>query len=293
MPAFRLSFLVLAGVILVGFGLSAFIVDEREYALKFRFGEVIESEYEPGLHFKVPFVNNVRKLPRQILTIDTEPEEIITAEKKTVFVDFFLKYRITDPIRFYVSTGGGSEINAADRLLEIIKGAIRSEFSKRTVQEVVSVQRTGLMDDMLNTARTTAQELGVELTDLRVKRVEFSDDVADSVYERMREERNRIATELRAEGAEQAEALRAAADRQRTVIRAEAFREAQTIRGDGDAQAAEIYASAYQADADFYAFYRSIEAYRNAIGNGNDLLVLEPDSDFFRFLNDSDGDPSN
>lgn len=289
MPAARFGLLVFAGVLLVGFGLTAFWVDEREHALKFRFGEIVKSDYSPGLHFKVPVYNNIVKLPNQILTIDTPPEEIITAEKKTVYVDFFLKWRIVSPVEYYIGTGGGREDRAAGRLLEIIKGKIRAEFSKRTVKEVVSVQRTGLMDDMLREAEDTARELGVELVDLRVKRVEFSDVVAESVFIRMRQERNRIATELRAEGAEKAEQLRAAADRDRTVELAKAYRESQKIRGIGDATAANTYASAYKKDAEFYAFYRSIEAYKSSIGQANDLLVLEPDSEFFRYLGDSSG----
>lgn len=290
MPAARFGILVFAGVLLVGFGLTAFWVDEREHALKFRFGEIVTSDYSPGLHFKVPIYNNIVKLPNQILTIDTPPEEIITAEKKTVYVDFFLKWRILSPVEYYIGTGGGREDRAAGRLLEIIKGKIRAEFSKRTVREVVSVQRTGLMDDMLREAEATAKELGVELVDLRVKRVEFSDVVAESVFIRMRQERNRIATELRAEGAEKAEQLRASADRDRTVELAKAYRDAQKIRGVGDATAANTYAKAYKKDAEFYAFYRSIEAYKSSIGQTNDLLVLEPDSEFFRYLGDSSGD---
>lgn len=271
------------------FVFCTFTVDEREYALKFKFGEIVRSDYEPGLHFKIPIANNIGKLPRLILTIDAPPEEVITAEKKTVSVDFFVKWRIIDPVQFYISSGGGQEERAAQRLTEIIKASLRAEFSERTVQEVVSVQRSGLMSDMLAAATDTASELGIELVDLRVKRVEFNADVADSVFQRMRQERNRIATELRAEGAEEAEQLRATAEKERTVIRAEAFRDAQKIRGAGDAGAAEIYGNAYSQDAEFYAFYRSIEAYRNSLGRANDLLVLTPDSDFFRYLNDSSG----
>ncbi len=286
----KFGILVVLGLILVGVGLCAFTIDEREYGLKFRFGEIVRADYEPGLHFKIPFVNNIVKLSNQILTIDAPPEEVITAEKKTVFVDFFLKYRIIEPTQFYISTGGGIVDTADRRLLEIIKGSLRAEFAKRTVQEVVSVQRTGLMSDMLSGAKETASEIGVELVDLRVKRVEFNSEVSGSVFSRMRQERQRIATELRAEGAEEAEQLRAAADRERTVLQAEAFRDSQIIRGEGDAMAAETYANAYSENAEFYAFYRSIEAYRNSLGHSGDLLVLNPDSEFFRYLNDSAGE---
>lgn len=284
----KLGVVVIIGAALIALGLCAFTVDEREFAMKFRFGEIVKTDYEPGLHFKIPFVNNIVKLPNRILTIDAQPEEVITAEKKTVFVDFFLKYRIVEPIEYYKSTGGREE-SANRRLLEIIKGSLRAEFAKRTVQEVVSVQRSDLMTDMLAGATKTAKELGVELIDLRVKRVEFNSDVSDSVFSRMRQERQRIATQLRAKGAEEAEQLRATADKERTVIQAEAFRDAQKVRGEGDALAAELYANAYNKNAEFYAFYRSIEAYRNSLGQAGDLLVLNPDSEFFRYLNDSSG----
>ena len=282
----RFIAVIVLGLALVILGLSVFTVDEREYALKFRFGEVIASDYEPGLHFKMPIVNNVRKFPRQILTLNNPPEEVITAEKKSVFVDFFLKWRIRDPREYYVSTGG-NEVIATGRLLEILKADLRNEFAKRTVRQVVSLERTVLMDDIVVAAAETATEFGIELVDVRGKRVEFSDAVAGSVYRRMRQERATVATELRAEGAEEAERMRADADRQRTVLIAEANREAQRIRGEGDAISAEVYARAFNRDREFYAFYRSIQAYRNSIGLTGDLLVLDPDGDFFRYLNDA------
>lgn len=289
MGASRIAIFVLLGIALVGFGACAFTVDEREYALKFKFGAIVRSDYDSGLHFKWPFVNNVVKLPKYILTIDTPPEEVITAEKKTVFVDFFLKWQIVDPDTYYISTGGGREDMAALRLTEIVKGSLRSEFAKRTVQEVISVQRAGLMDDMLIAASATANELGVELVDLRVKRVEFNQDVQGSVFDRMRQERLRIATDLRAKGKEEAEELKAIADRQVIVIEAEAYRESQKIKGEGDARAADIYAQAFSQDEEFYSFYRSISAYKTALGRSGDLLVIESDSDFLRYLNDSQG----
>lgn len=286
----RFIVVIVLGLALVILGLSVFTVDEREYALKFRFGEVIASDYEPGLHFKMPIVNNVRKFPRQILTLNNPPEEVITAEKKSVFVDFFLKWRIQDARQYYISTGG-NEVIATGRLLEILKADLRNEFAKRTVRQVVSLERTVLMDDIVVAAAETATEFGIELVDVRVKRIEFSEDVAESVYRRMRQERATVATELRAEGAEEAERMRADADRQRTILIAEANREAQQIRGEGDAVSAEVYARAFDRDREFYAFYRSIQAYRNSIGLTGDLLVLEPDGDFFRYLNDAGGAP--
>ncbi len=282
----RFIVVIALGLALVILGLSVFTVDEREYALKFRFGEVIASDYEPGLHFKMPIVNNVRKFPRQILTLNNPPEEVITAEKKSVFVDFFLKWRIRDARQYYISTGG-NEVIATGRLLEILKADLRNEFAKRTVRQVVSLERTVLMDDIVVAAAETATEFGIELVDVRVKRIEFSEDVAGSVYRRMRQERATVATELRAEGAEEAERMRADADRQRTILIAEANREAQKIRGEGDAVSAEVYARAFDRDKEFYAFYRSIQAYRNSIGLTGDLLVLDPEGDFFRYLNDA------
>lgn len=284
----RFAVIVIAGLALVALGLSAFTVNERELAIKLQVGDVVQSEYEPGLHFKIPIIQNVRKFPKRILTIEDEPERIFTAERLALQVDFFVKWRIVDAVRFYTSTGG-SQMVANNRLSEIIKNAIVTEFGQRSVSEAISIERVELMRDMLQTAKTTAEGLGVQLIDVRVKQVEFPDDVRNSVYEQMREERKRVAAERRAEGREIAELVRAEADRERTVIIAEANRDAQKIRGEGDARAAEIYAEAYEQDAEFYSFYRSIDAYRQSIGRSGDILVLGPDSDFFRYLNDTGG----
>ncbi len=284
----RSFMLVLLGAALVAGAMSVFTVDERQLAIKFRFGEIIQTDYVPGLHFKVPFINNVLKFDKRILTLDNRPERFLTVEKKNVIVDFFVKWRITDATKFYVTTRG-SETTTAQRLLEIIKDSIRGEFAKRTVVEVVSAERSALLDNMMATARKAASELGIDIIDVRVKRIDLPAQVSGSVYDRMREERVRIAKQLRAEGAEAAETLRAEADRKRTVLLAEAYRDSEKIRGDGDAAAAEIYANAYDKNREFYAFHRSLQAYRSAIGNGNDLLVLEPDSEFFRYLNSQTG----
>ncbi len=275
---------------LVGFLVygAVFTVNERELAVKFRFGEIVSADYQPGLHFKIPFINSVRKYPRRLLSINNTQEKFLTEEKKNLLVDFFIKWRIEDVGQFYRASSGEPTI-AAQRLLEIVKDGIRAEFAKRTVPEVVSAERRDIMDDMLSKARANAQELGIEVIDVRVKRIEFADEVSESVFRRMREERSRVAAELRAQGAETAERIRAEADRSRTIILAEANREAQIIRGEGDGKAAEIYANAYEQDAEFYAFYRSIEAYRNSLGTEGDLLVLGSDSDFLRFLNQSTG----
>ncbi len=265
-----------------------FVVDERELVIKRRFGEIVKSDYEPGLHFKLLIWNDILKFPRQILTISNPQELFLTLEKKNLFVDFFIKWQVEDAAVYYNATGG-TEIIAAQRLLEIVKDGIRAEFAKRTVPEVVTAERRELMDDMLNAVRANAKELGVSVIDVRVKRIEFSDTVSESVFDRMRQERARTAAELRAEGAENAELIRANADRERTVILAEAYRDAEILRGEGDALSAKIYAQAYEKDPDFYSFTRSIEAYRRSLGNSNDLLVLDSEGDFFRFLKKSEG----
>ena len=284
----RFGILVFAGLALIVLGLSVFTVDERELAVKLKFGRVVTADFEPGLHFKIPFINNVRKFPRRIQTIRGAEEEIFTFERKELLVDFFVKWRVVDSVQYYTSTGGYSEVAGA-RLEEIIKNAIVTEFGKRTVQEAISVQRTELVRDMLESSSLTARELGVELVDVRVKQVEFPPAIRDSVYKQMSQERARVAAELRAQGREIATELRADADLERTIIESEAYRDAQKLRGEGDAIAAQIYASAYEKDPEFYAFYRSIEAYKKSMGKSGDLLVLDPNNEFFRYLNQSDG----
>lgn len=279
-------FLFLAALAVVGVMMSLFYVDERELAVKFRFGEIIDADFEPGLHAKIPVVNNVQFFPKRILTINNPQELFLTKEKKNLFVDFFVKWRITDVSIFYETTRG-EQIVAAQRLLEIVKDGLRAEFAKRTVPEVVAAERRALMGSVLSKASSDAGTLGIEVIDVRVKRIEFSDEVSESVFNRMRQERARTAAELRAEGAENAEQIRAEADRERTVILAEAYRDAEKIRGEGDAGSAEIYAQAYEKDEEFYSFHRSIQAYRDSIGTGNDVLVLDSNSDFFRYLNKS------
>lgn len=276
--------LVVLVVALIGGSMSVFTVDEREHAAKFRFGEIIDSEFSPGLHFMIPFVNNVQKYPRQILTLSNPQEMFLTAEKKNLLVDFFVKWRITDVGQYYRASGGNENL-AAQRLLEIMKDGIRGEFAKRTVPQVVAAERRELFEAILDVARHNATGLGIEVIDVRVKRIEFSEEVSESVFNRMRQERARTASELRAQGAESAEQIRADADRQRTVIIATANREAEKLRGEGDAAAAQIYADAYRKNPEFFAFYRSIAAYRRSLGQQNDLLVVDADSQFFRYLN--------
>lgn len=278
--------LVLLGIGVFVLSLSVFTVNERERAIKLQLGQVVQSEYDPGLHWKIPLVQNVHKFPRRILTIQDRPERVFTAEKKALQVDFFVKWRIVEPVKFYTSTGGSLQL-ADGRLSEIIKNAVVTEFGKRTVAEAISVERVDLMRDMLVNAAGTAEDLGVELVDFRVKQVELMEDVRQAVYAQMSAERQRVATELRAEGRADADRIEAEADRERTVILADARRDSEKLRGDGDARAAEIYAEAFNQDPEFYAFYRSINAYKQSMGNAGDLLVLDPSNEFFRYLNQS------
>ncbi len=284
----RFMVVIVFGLGLLVLGLTAFTVNERELAIKLQVGEVVESAYEPGIHFKIPIIQTVRKFPSRIMKIDDEPQRVFTLERTAMQVDYFVQWRIVDEVPFYTSTGG-SQFIAMERLREIIKNSIVTEFGKRTVQEAISVERLELMSDMLASSAATAKGLGIELVDFRIKQVEFVEDVRNSVYNQMREERAQVAAEIRAEGRETAELIRSTAEKDRTVILASANRDGQIIRGAGDAKAAEIYANAYNQDPEFYAFYRSIDAYRNSVGRSGDILVLDPDNEFFRYLNQSDG----
>ena len=270
---------------------ATFIVSEQELAVMFRFGEVMRSDFTPGLHFKVPIYNDVIKFERRILTVTNPSEAFLTNEKKNLIVDFFVKWRVKDAAQYYRATAGNESI-AGQRLIEIIKDGLRSEFANRTIQQVVTAERSELIGAMLARASPVARELGISIVDVRVKRLDLPDEVSDSVFNRMRQERGRVASQLRAEGAEASERIRAGADRERTVILAEAYRDAERQRGLGDARAAEIYAQAYEHNPEFYAFYRSMRAYREAIGQDRDILVLAPDSDFFKYLRNSASAPT-
>ena len=282
-------FLILGVLAAVVASMALFIVDEREHAVKLKFGEIVRSDYQPGLHWKWPIAETVAKFPDRILTYDSEPEKYLTGEKKNILVNYYVAWRVVDPAQYYRAASGGDEDFAIARLPAIIKEGIKAQFSRRTVTEVVSAERSELMQGMLMQARATAPELGLEVVDVRVKRIDLSDEVSESVFDRMRQERVRVAKQLRAEGAEERERIQAQADRERTVILAEAYRDAEQTRGSGDAQAAEIYANAFNRNRDFYAFYRSMEAYRQSLGQQQDVLVLKPDSDFFRFLTEQQG----
>lgn len=267
---------------------TAYTVDERDKTILFSLGEIKDAELEPGLHFKFPFINNVKKFDARILTLDAEPERFLTIEKKNVTVDFFVKWRIEDIGRYYRATRG-LERNAASRLSQIIKDGLRNEFAKRTIQEAVSGERSAIMSSINESSKDLASALGIEVVDVRISRIDLPDEVSESVYERMRAERARIAKELRAQGREEAERIRAAADRDRTVIVAEGYKISQKTRGEGDAIAAETYANAYGNNAEFYDFYRSLQAYRSTFKDKGDLLVLEPDSEFFKYFADPMG----
>lgn len=261
-----------------------FTVKETETAIRFRLGEIVGSNYESGLHAKWPFINNIRKFDARVQTLDTEPERFLTAEKKNVIVDSFVKWRIADVKRFYTAVGGDF-MRANLRLDQIIKDELRSEFSKRTLQEVVSGDRAQIMQILSMTASQEAVKLGIEALDVRIKRIDLPAEVSDSVFRRMRAERERVAREFRSRGAESAERIRADADRQGTVILAQAYRDAERTRGEGDARAAAIYAQAYNKNADFYSFYRSLNAYEDSFKRKQDMMLLQPDSDFLRYFN--------
>ncbi|MDR2451757.1 MAG: protease modulator HflC [Candidatus Accumulibacter sp.] len=267
---------------------SIFTVDQRQYAIIFQLGEIREVIERPGLYFKWPLIQNVRYFDRRILTLDAaEPERFITSEKKNVLVDSFVKWKIVDPRLYYISVDG-DEARAQTRLSQTVNAGLREEFGKRTVHDVVSGERDNIMEQMRQKADLDARKIGVQIIDVRVKRVDLPVEVSDSVYRRMEAERKRVANELRSEGAAEAEKIRADADRQREVIVAEAYREAQKVKGDGDARATAIYAQAFNQDPEFYAFYRSLDAYRGSFRGRSDILVLEPDSDFFRYMRSMD-----
>lgn len=267
-----------------------FVVQEYEVAIKLRLGEIVSDDYRPGIHFKIPLINQIKTFDRRIQTLDSQPERFLTIEKKDVIVDSYAKWRIASAAQFFRSTGGNSA--RTSRLLsERINTSLRDEFGKRTIQEVVADDRLALMQILTKDVNTNAGDLGVEVIDIRVKKIDLPPEVSESVYQRMRAERERVARDLRAKGSEAAERIRADADRQRTVTIAEAYRESEQIRGEGDAKASAIYAEAFNHDPNFYAFYRSLNAYRTTFAQGSDMMVLQPDSDFFRFFREPSGQP--
>jgi len=283
----KTSGLIAAVVILVGALMSIFIVDERELVLKFRLGEIVKSDYDAGIYFKIPLVNNIKKFDKRILTLDARPAIYLTKEKKNVNVDFFVKWRISNVETFYKSMSGGNERIAAERLYTVVNDGLRDQFSKRTIKEVIAGEREKLMDETLIAANEQVTKFGIKLVDVRVKRIDFSEDISNSVYRRMEAERTRVAKDYRSRGAEAAERIRADADRQRTVTIADAYREAEKTRGDGDGKAANIYAKAYTKDREFYSFYRSLNAYKASFDAQSDIMVIDPSSDFFKYFKKS------
>lgn len=274
-----------AGLVLLS--MSVFVVDQRQDAIVFQLGEVVSVKTEPGLYFKVPLMQNVRYFDSRILTLDTvDPERFITAEKKNVLVDSFVKWRIVDVKQYYVSVGG-DEVRARTRLLQTVNSSMREEFGKRTINEVVSGERDKIMEVLRTKADADARKIGVEVLDVRLKRVDFPLEISESVYRRMDAERKRVANELRASGAAEGEKIKADADRQREVILAEAYRTAQKTKGEGDAKASALYAAAFGRNAEFYSFYRSLEAYKQSFKNKSDVMVLDPSSAFFKYLKSS------
>jgi membrane protease subunit HflC len=278
---------IIAAILLIS--LSAFTVDQREYALVFRLGEIVAVKKQPGLYFKMPFVDNVKYFDNRILTLNwVEPDRFLTSEKKNVLVDSFVKWRIIDPAKYYVSLKGDEQA-AERRLSQTVNSGLRDEFGKRTIHEVVSGERGKIMEILQQSADRESRQMGIQVLDVRLRRVDLPQEVSESVYQRMEAERKRVANELRSQGAGAAEKIRADADKQREVIIAEAYSQAQDTKGAGDAKASEIYAQAYGKNPEFYAFYRSLEAYRSSFKSKSDVMVLEPTSDFFKYMRNSSG----
>ena len=266
---------------------SIYVVKETERAVKLRFGEIVEFDVDPGIHFKLPIVNTVRKFDARILTLDAAPQSYLTSEKKALTVDSFVKWRVSDVAKYFTTTGGDEE-RLRRLLIQRVDAGLRNEFGSRTVKEVVSGQRDELMDKLSNQLNRIAKdELGVEVIDLRVKKIDLPPEVSESVFNRMRTERERLAKELRAQGNEVAEKIRATADKDKTIILADAYREAEEIKGNGDATATATYANAYSKDPEFYDFTRSLKAYQSTFESKSDILLINPDSDFFKYLDDS------
>lgn len=277
----------LALIILLLASGSMYSVDERQKAIVIRLGEVIRSDDKPGLHFKMPFAfmgyDTVRFFDSRILTMDAEPQPFLTLEKKNVVVDSYVKWRIINVLQYYLSLGG-DELRARDRLSQVINSRMRDEFGKRNVQDVISGDRRKVMEILSENADKSAAEFGIEVVDVRIQRVDFPTDISHSVFNRMKAERARVANELRAQGGEIAEKIRAGADREREVLLAEAYRDAERLRGDGDARASAIYANAFRADPEFYALYRSLNAYKESFAGKDDIMVLDPSASFFKYF---------
>jgi membrane protease subunit HflC len=279
--------LVSAVVVAVLLRMSVFAVDEREHAVELQSGKIINANVEPGLHFKIPFADDVVHYTKTIQSKDRHDDKVLTAERKNLAIEYFIAWRIDDPAQYYRSVNGGDEQSAIQSLSDIVSDGLQAAIGRRTVAEAVSAAPADLLGDTVAAVRARAPDFGIQIVDVRIKRIGMADETG--VFERMKKERQAVATRLRAEGDEQVARIKADADRQRTVILSEADRDAERTRGAGDARAAEIYAAAYSKDRDFYAFYRSLQAYRKSIGRDQDVLVLKPDSDFLQFLQKQTG----
>jgi len=288
MPRANTLSLIFLGAIAIVLYLSVFIVDQRERAILLQLGQIVEKEYDPGLYFKWPFLQNVQKFDRRILTLDSRPELILTGEKKNVLVDYFVKWRISR-IEDYYRTFGGREFDAMSRMAQTVKDGLQAEFGNRTIKEVVSGEREEIMQKVAQSVDEKVGKFGIEIIDVRIKQIELPPNVRESVFQRMRVERERIAKEHRAMGEKESLIIRAKADRARTELLADAMRKAEEIRGAGDAESTEIYARAYGKDPQFYQFYRSLQAYRTTFNSKQDILVMEPDSEFFKFFGNTAG----
>ena len=286
MKAFKIFGGFVLAIVIAVISMSVYTVDEREQALVFRFGEIITTDTQPGIKFKMPFVNSVKFFDDRIQTMDADPQSYLTLEKKNLIVDSFVKWRIRDVREYYVRLGG-SKIRAHSRLSKRVNDAIRDEIGKRSVKDVVSGDRVLIMDIVRKAVDQEAAGLGLEVVDARLKRVDLDPDINETVYNRMRAERERVAKELRAQGEEEAEKIRADADRQRQVLIAEANRTAEQIKGEGEARATNIYAAAYGQDEEFFRFYKSLEAYKNTFSDKSDLFIVDPNSDFMQYMKGS------
>lgn len=279
------SILIIAVIAILLFASSVFTVNQTQYVLVKRLGEIVAVKKEPGLYFKMPLVDDLKYFDNRILTLDGEqPAKFNTSENKYMLVDSFVKWRIVDPAKYYVSIKEGGEAAAEDRLSKVVNAGLRTEFGKRTVHDVIAGERGAVMDSLRRKADLEARQMGIQVVDVRLKRVDYSEDISKSVYDRMISERKRIANQLRSEGSAASEKIRADADKQREVIIAEAYRDAQKTKGEGDATAAAIYNQSYSRNPEFYAFYRSTEAYKNSFKSKSDIMVLDPGSDFFKYM---------
>jgi len=277
------TFLIIAALIVFGAFSFVYFVDERERAIKFKFGEIVDANIQPGLNFKIPFINDIRFFDARVQTMDAEPEAYFTVEKKTLVVDSFVKWKIDDVYQYFTQLKGSTS-NARSRLSQRVNDSLRQEFGRRTLQEVISGDRAQIMEVVRQVMDQEAKQFGIEVIDVRLKRVDLDPAISEGVYARMQAERQRVAKELRAQGEEEAEKIRADADRQREILLANANRDAETVRGEGDAIATATYAEAFGRDRDFYNLYRSLNAYQNTFNSKDDLMVIDPSSDFFKYF---------